>query len=348
MIASDPPSLSATVRELLAAGKGILAADESVATITRRFDAAHIESSEETRNAYREMLVTAPGLSSFITGVILFDETLRASFGGVRAPVVLEKLGLIPGIKVDRGTTALAHFPGEKVTQGVDGLRERLAEYRRLGARFTKWRAVFSVGDHSPSHACRVRNASNLAQFAALCQEASLVPIVEPEVLMEGDHSAEACERAQTQVLDEVFSQLRIQGVALEGLLLKTSMVLSGSAVPKQTTGNQVAEATLRCLRRCVPAAVPGILFLSGGQSEVAASNHLNEICALSEGPWRLTFSYGRALQDSALKTWKGAPQGIPPAQAILLRRARCNALASQGTYSVGSEVEEPALASMD
>lgn len=335
---SHPSALQSTAQALLADGRGILAADESFPTIGQRFKAQAIPATEENRRAYRELLFTAPGLNEFISGTILFDETIRQQIHGAPVPAWLARQGLIPGIKVDLGTIPLAHFPGEKVTQGLDGLRERLAGYRELGARFTKWRAVISIGERLPTAACIVANAGPLAQFAALSQEAGLVPIVEPEILMDGNHTLARCEEVMTTTLQMVFAALAVQRVALEGLLLKTAMVLPGRESPRLAEPAAVAEATLRCLRRTVPPAVPGIVFLSGGQSEVAATERLNAICAAGPAPWSLSFSYGRALQDAALKTWAGAPANVPAAQAALLHRARCNHLAVQAKYSVAEE----------
>lgn len=337
-------SLESTVAALLAPGKGILAADESLPTIGKRFAALAIPSTEENRRAYRETLFTTPGLSDFISGVILFDETLRQRTGDGSAtlPELLAGQGIIPGIKVDHGTIPLANFPGEKITQGLDGLRERLAEYRKLGARFTKWRAVIAISDRLPTAACIAANAWPLAQFAALSQEAGLVPIVEPEVLMDGTHTLARCEEVVGLTLQATFAGLLAHRVTLEGLLLKTGMVLSGKDSSRQAETDDTAVATLRCLRRAVPAAVPGIVFLSGGQTDVAATERLNAICRAGDVPWKLSFSYGRALQDAALKTWKGSPANIAMAQAALRHRARSNGLAVQGKYSEQAESENP------
>ncbi len=331
--------LESVARALVAPGKGILAADESFPTIEKRFNALNIPSTEENRAAYREMLFTTPGLSEFISGVILFDETIRQQTkGGVPFRDLLVKEGINPGIKVDKGTVGLPNFSGEKFTQGLDGLRERLAEYRELGARFTKWRAVITIGDGLPTATCIEANADALALFAALSQEAGLVPIVEPEVLMDGDHTLAHCEEVTRTTLERVFGALFDQRVALEGMLLKTGMVLSGKNCPQQAGVKEVAEATIRCLRRAVPAAVSGIVFLSGGQSDVAATERLNAICALGNPPWTLSFSFGRALQDAALKTWRGSAANAAAAQAALNHRAKCNGLAVQGKYSADLE----------
>ena len=332
------PTLDSTVAALLAPGKGILAADESFPTIGKRFAALAIPSTEENRLAYRELLFTTPKLSECISGVILFDETLRQkSSKGTRIPDLLAAQGIVPGIKVDKGTVAYANFPGEKITEGMDGLRERLIEYRKLGARFTKWRAVIAIGKSIPSHSCIEENADTLALFAAVSQEAGLVPIVEPEVLMDGNHSLARCEEVTCTTLSCVFGALFEHQVALEHMLLKTGMVLSGAKSLDQASVSVVATATLRCLRRAVPVAVPGIVFLSGGQSDVAATERLNAICSAGAIPWKLSFSFGRALQDAAMKTWLGAPANVVAAQTALQHRAECNSLAIQGKCPVGS-----------
>ncbi len=338
---SGAETLAATARALVTAGKGLLAADESFPTIGKRFKALEIPSTEENREAYREMLFTTHGLSDFISGVILFDETIRqATKGGIPFPELLTSQGILPGIKVDLGTIPLPNFPDEKFTQGLDGLRERLAEYCEMGARFTKWRAVIAIGDRLPTATCIEANAHALALFAALSQEAGLVPIVEPEVLMDGDHSIAQCEEVTSATLEQVFDELFGHRVVLEGILLKTGMVLSGKDAAQQADVEEVAEATVRSLRRAVPAAVPGIVFLSGGQSDVAATERLNAICRAPGLPWRLSFSFGRALQDGALKTWRGSAGNTARAQAALHHRAKCNGLAVQGKYSAGAERE--------
>ena len=327
--------MESTVKALLASGQGILAADESFPTIEKRFKAFKISSTEENRRAYREMLFATPGLSEFISGVILFDETIRQrTKDGAPIPELLTKHDIIPGIKVDKGTIAPANFAGEKITQGLDGLRERLIEYRKLGARFTKWRAVITMGGPIPSGTCIEANADGLALFAALSQEAGLVPIVEPEVLMNGGHSIARCEEVTTVTLKTVFEALFHHRVVLEQMLLKTGMVLSGAECQEQADVAMVAETTLRCLRRAVPVAVPGIVFLSGGQNDEVATQRLNAICSAGDLPWKLSFSFGRALQDAALRTWKGSPANVAAAQAALHHRARCNGLAIQGKYS--------------
>jgi fructose-bisphosphate aldolase, class I len=333
--------MESTIAALLAAGKGILAADESFPTIEKRFKDFDIPSTETSRRDYREMLFTTPNLNEFISGVILFDETLsQKSAAGILFSEILTRQNIIPGIKVDEGTVALAGFAGEKITEGLDGLRERLAEYYKLGARFTKWRAVITIGEKIPTCACIAANARVHALFAALSQEAGLVPIVEPEVLMDGDHDLAHCEEVTTATLKSVFAALSEHRVVLEQMLLKTGMVLSGKNYPQQAGVSEVAEATVRCLRRVVPAAVPGIVFLSGGQTDEAATERLNAICSASNLPWKLTFSYGRALQAPALKTWKGAAANVAAGQAELHHRAKCNGLAVQGKYVEAMEKE--------
>ena len=302
------PTMESTIGALLAARKGILAADESLPTIKKRFADINVPSTEESRRSYREMLFTTRGLDEFISGVILFDETLRQKAkDGVLMPETLVEQGMLPGIKVDKGAVVLANFADEKITQGLDGLRERLKEYRELGACFTKWRAVITIGEHIPTRTCIEANAEALAMFAGLSQEAGLVPIVEPEVLMDGNHSIGRCEEVTTVTLNSVFAALFEHRVVLEQMLLKTGMVLSGKDCAQKADVPEVAEATILCLLRSVPAAVPGIVFLSGGQSDEAATQRLNAICKASDLPWVRTFSYGRALQAPALKTWKGS-----------------------------------------
>ena len=326
--------LDAVARAMTAPGRGILAADESHPTIAKRFAAIALESTQETRRAYRELLFTTPGLGDYIGGVILFDETLRQSTrDGVPFAEVITKQGIVPGIKVDRGTTPLAGFPGETATEGLDGLRQRLAEYHQLGARFAKWRAVIHIGAGIPSRACIEANAHALARYAALCQEAELVPIVEPEVLMDGDHSLARCESVTGEVLNAVFGQLLTQHVRYEAMVLKPNMVMPGSTHPGVTNPYAIAEATVRCLEGHVPAAVPGIAFLSGGQSEADATRHLDLINKVGRGPWQLTFSFGRALQHTALQVWAGRDENRDAAQAALLNRARLAGLARAGRY---------------
>ncbi len=336
MTATD---LAATARAIAAPGKGILAADESTGTIQKRLDSINVSSTEANRKAYRELLFTTPGAGEHISGVILFDETLRQNASnGTAFAKLLSDQGIVPGIKVDTGAKDLAGAPGEKVTEGLDGLRERLTEYLGLGARFAKWRAVITIADNAPSRYCIEANAHALARYAALCQEVGLVPIVEPEVLMDGDHSLERCEAVTDATLQRVYDELATQRVQLEGTLLKPNMVLAGSKCAEQASVEQVAAATLRTLRRRVPAAVPGILFLSGGQSEEEATAHLNAMNAIGPQPWQISFSYGRALQQSALKAWGGLAENVASAQAAYLHRARMNGLARAGDYSAEME----------
>ena len=313
--------LEATARALVSPGKGILAADESHPSIGRRFDALGIPNTEETRRQYRQMLLTTTAVAEYVSGVILFDETIRQKADdGTPLVEILSRQGIIPGIKVDRGAKPLAGAPGEQVTEGLDGLRERLAEYAKLGARFAKWRAVIAIGPGLPTDRAIQANAHALARYAALCQEAGVVPIVEPEVLMDGDHTIERCFEATEATLEVVFRTLRQQGVALEGMLLKPNMVLSGKECARQAGVPEVAAATVACLRRAVPAAVPGIVFLSGGQSEERATAHLNAMNAPGTShPWALSFSYGRALQDSAIRAWRGDPAKVGGRAAGLL-----------------------------
>ena len=334
----SPTTLEVTARALVAPGKGILAADESHATIARRFEAYGIANTEENRRRYRQMLFTAKGIGEFISGVILFDETIRQAADDGRPFVeVLTRAGILPGIKVDRGSKALAGAPGEQVTEGLDGLRERLAEYRKLGARFAKWRAVIAIGEdgRTPTPRGIEANAEALARYAALCQEAEIVPIVEPEVLLDGGHSIERCLEVTEATLHAVFHALWLQHVTLEGLLLKPSMVLPGTVAPRRAPVAEVAEATVRCLRRTVPAAVPGIVFLSGGQSDELATAHLDAMNRLpGPQPWPLSFSYARALQAAPLKAWGGDPARVADAQRAFLHRARCNSAARAGAYT--------------
>ena len=321
---------------LVADGKGILAADETAPTLTKRLDALGITSTEESRRAYREMLFTAPGADEFISGVIMYDETIRQkSSRGTPLAEVLRTRGIVPGIKVDTGAKPLAGSPRETVTEGLDGLRDRLAEYHAMGARFAKWRAVIRIADALPTPACVSANAHALGRYAALCQEQRLVPIVEPEVLMDGGHGIDRCADVTGSVLHAVFDALYEQGVSLTSMLLKPSMVIAGSERGQQASVEEVATATLACLRRHVPAAVPGIVFLSGGQSDRLATAHLNAINRLpGPRPWKISFSYGRALQDAALRTWHGRDENVTPAQQALYHRARCNGAASLGTYT--------------
>jgi fructose-bisphosphate aldolase class I len=327
--------LDEIAKALVAPGKGILAADESGGTIKKRFDAIGVESTEENRRAYRDLLFTAAGAEEWISGVILFDETIRqASADGTPFPKLLERRGIIPGIKVDKGAKALANATGETITEGLDGLRERFEEYRALGARFAKWRGVYSIGEGRPSEYAVWTNAHALARYAALAQEAEIVPIVEPEVLMDGTHTIEEAYHVTSRVQHAVFTELRDQRVELEGMLLKPNMVLSGYECPVQADVATVAEQTLRCLRRHVPTAVPGIVFLSGGQSDEAATEHLNALNALGPQPWELSFSYGRALQAPAQHAWRGSANNVAAAQQAYVHRARMNGLARRGKWS--------------
>jgi len=331
--------LNAVAKAMVGDGKGILAADESTPTIAKRFDAINTESTEEARRRYREMLFTTSGAADHIGGVILFDETIRQSTSdGVAFPTYLNDLGMIAGIKVDTGAKALAGFPGETVTEGLDGLRDRLSEYYSLGARFAKWRAVINIGTDIPSEYCIEANAHALARYAALCQEANIVPIVEPEVLMDGSHSIQRCEEVTNAALDALFAALAAHKVALEGIILKPNMVISGTDAANRAGPDEVAEATLRCLRAHVPADVPGIAFLSGGQSAEEATVHLGLMNAADDLPWELSFSYGRALQAPALEAWGGKEANFADGQAALAKRARLNSLAHLGQYDPAME----------
>jgi fructose-bisphosphate aldolase class I len=333
--------LDDVARSLVAENKGILAADESTGTIKKRFDSIQLESTEESRRAYRELLFTTNNAEEYISGVILYDETIRQSTtDGTPFPKVLERKGIVPGIKVDKGAKDLAGFPGEKVTEGLDGLRDRLKEYRQLGARFTKWRAVITIGEWIPSRTCIAANAYALAMFAALSQEAGLAPIVEPEVLMDGDHDIERCAEVTEATLRALFSELYAHGVVLEGSLLKPNMIIPGKGCPQQASVAEVAEATIRSLMRTVPAAVPGVVFLSGGQTPEQATEHLNAMNAMGPHPWELSFSYGRALQEPVLKSWMGKPANVPTAQRNFYHRAKCNGAARSGTYTRELEAE--------
>jgi fructose-bisphosphate aldolase, class I len=332
-----------TAAAIVADNKGILAADESTGTIKKRFDAIGVESTEETRRAYRNLLFTTAGMEEYIGGVILYDETIRQSADdGTPFPALLDEKGSIPGIKVDTGAHAMAGFPGETVTEGLDGLRARLEEYRELGARFAKWRAVITIGDGIPTDACIHANAHALARYAALCQEAEIVPIVEPEVLMDADNTIETCDDVTGRTLRAVFDELYAQDIHLRGMLLKPNMVIAGKGCPTQASAQTISELTVHNFKRHVPALVPGVVFLSGGQSEVQATENLNAINHIG-GPWALSYSYGRALQASALETWRGDPANVEAAQAAFLHRARMNSLAVAGDWS--AEVEEAVAA---
>jgi len=335
--------LTETAQAMVAPGKGILAMDESTPTCLRRFEKLGIPCNEESRRAYRDMLVTNPGLGDFISGAILFDETIRQStLAGLPFAEQLVKQGIIPGIKVDAGAKALASHPGEKITEGLDGLRERLSEYAKMGARFAKWRAVITIGNSKPSPACVMANAHALARYAALCQEADMVPIVEPEVLMDGDHDIDRCFTVTRETQKVVFQQLAEQGVVMQGIVLKPSMVIPGKDSPVQAMVEEVARRTVNCLLETVPSEVPGIAFLSGGQSDEEATAHLNAMNRLDETlPWSLTFSYGRALQAAAMEAWGGKAEHVKRAQVIALHRAKMNAAAAEGQYA--PEMEQQA-----
>lgn len=327
--------LARIAQAMVARGKGILAADESGGTIAKRFNAIRLDSTEEHRRVYRELLFTAPGAADSISGVILFDETIRQKTAdGTPFPQYLAQQNIVPGIKVDRGAKPLAGFPGDTVTEGLDGLRERLIEYHKLGARFAKWRAVIDIAADVPSAFAIEANAHALARYAALCQENDIVPIVEPEVLMDGAHSIERCEEVTDATLGSVFQQLQAQRIYLEGMVLKPNMVISGKKSPQRASPEAVAAATVRCLKRHVPPAVPGIAFLSGGQSPEEATLHLSLINRAAALPWSVTFSYGRALQETALQAWGGRSADFKAGQQEFARRARLNGLASTGRYS--------------
>jgi len=327
--------LEQVARRLVAEGKGILAADESMGTIKRRFDSIKVESNEQNRRAYRDMLFSTQGIEEAISGVILFDETIRTQANdGTPFPQLLAKKGIVPGIKVDKGPVDIPNFPGEVVTEGLDGLRGRLKEYKELGAKFAKWRAVISIGDAIPTRFCLEANAHALARYAALCQEAVIVPIVEPEVLLDGNHTIERCQEVNEETLRITFAQLAEHRIHLEGMILKPSMVVAGKDNPRQAGVEEVAERTIRCLKRTVPAAVPGIAFLSGGQSAVSATGHLNAMNKMGPFPWQVSFSYARALQDPALKAWKGDSANVSAAQKIFYHRAKMNSAARSGSYN--------------
>ena len=332
--------LSKVARALVAPGKGILAADESTGSIQKRLESIGVESTEETRRAYRDVLLTTKGMGEFISGVIMFDETIRqSSANGTSFVKALQDAGVIPGIKVDTGAKPLSKSPGETVTEGLDGLRDRLIEYRGLGAKFTKWRAVIDIaGDDIPSGYCINVNAHALARYASLCQDEGLVPIVEPEVLMDGDHTIERCDQVTRETLSVVFAELEAQRVDLAGMLLKPNMVVPGKKSSAQVDHRKIAEMTVAALKASVPEAVPGIVFLSGGMSDEDATARLNEMNKLGPHPWQLSFSYGRALQAPALKTWKGDPTNVEAAQRAFYHRAKMNSLARTGEYKAEME----------
>ncbi len=338
--------LEQTAKEMVAEGKGILASDESNSTMTKRLEEVGVESTEESRRRFRELMFTTEGAEEHISGVIMYDETIRQSTGdGTAFPELMANRGMIPGIKVDTGAKPLAGSPDEKVTEGLDGLRERLEEYRELGARFAKWRGVIAIGDGLPSRYCIHVNAHALARYAALCQEAGIVPIVEPEVLMDGDHSIDLSEQVTSDTLRAVFTELAEQRVLLEGMVLKPNMVLSGydSDADSKAGAEEVAQRTLALFKAVVPAAVPGVVFLSGGQSDEEASAHLSAMNNIGGVPWELSFSYGRALQGAPLKTWGGEESKVTDAQSVFAHRARCNGEARFGRYS--DELEQEAVA---
>jgi fructose-bisphosphate aldolase class I len=341
-MAMNSDELKSVARAIVAGQKGVLAADESGPTIKKRFDSIQVESTEEARRRYRELLFTTQDIASTIGGVILYDETLRqATRDGTPFAALLAGLGIFPGIKVDEGSKALALHAGEKVTEGLDGLRERLAEYKQLGAKFAKWRAVIEIDERDiPTRYGIQANAHALARYAALCQEAGIVPIVEPEVLMDGSHDIARCEAVTSQVLQAVFAELAAHRVLLEGMLLKPNMVIAGMKCAQQASVQQVAEATLRCLRRHVPAAVPGIVFLSGGQGAEDATDHLNAINTMGPHPWQVSFSYGRALQAPVLAAWKGQESNVAAAQKSFAARCRLNGLAHVGKYARTMEAQ--------
>ena len=334
--------LAETARAMVAPGKGIIAIDESSATCKKRFDGVGIECTEETRRAYRELLLTTPNANQYLSGAILFDETIRQSTkSGVPFAKYMLDNGMIPGIKVDKGTKPLPFYPGEKITEGLDGLADRLAEYKQLGARFAKWRAVIEIDENAIPSTFGIRaNAQVLARYAALCQSLDLVPIVEPEVLMDGAHGIERCEVVTSAVLEAVFAELDAHRVVFEGMLLKPNMIIPGKKCPQQATAQEVADATIRCMKRYVPAAVPGVVFLSGGQSAEEATDNLNAMNALGTHPWQVSFSYGRALQAPVLAAWKGVEANAAAAQKALQKRCRLNGLARDGVYARAMEKE--------
>lgn len=331
--------LQATIAQMSARGKGLLAADESVATITKRLQAIGVESTEETRRAYRDLLLSAHNINDYLSGVILFEETLnQTALDGTPFAKLLQDRHIVPGIKVDKGLVAWSAQNPEQVTQGLDGLAERLQQYKTQGARFAKWRAVYTVGDSTPSKAVNSFNAICLARYAQICQDNGIVPIVEPEILIDGAHTLEQCEKTSEKVLSKVFKALRKYGVILEYIILKPSMVIAGKKCPKQSTVAEVAIATMRVLKRTVPAAVPSINFLSGGQTPLQATQHLQAMNAMGNLPWHLSFSYARALQEPCMEKWRGKSENKKAAQDVLLHRAKLNQLATLGKYSEAAE----------
>ncbi len=342
----DKQLLSKTAAAMVARGKGILAADESTGTIEKRFDDIKVQNTEENRRAYRDMLFTAKGLGDYISGVILFDETLRQkSADGTPFVELLQKQGILPGIKVDAGAKPLPFCPGEQITEGLDNLPKRCADYAKMGAKFAKWRAVINIGKDIPSATCIEENAHALARYAAICQEAGIVPIVEPEVIMDGDHTIDRCEEVTEWTLNALYDALYLNRVSLEGSVLKPSMVISGNKCKQQAGVDEVAERTVRILKRTVPAAVAGVVFLSGGQSDEVATAHLNAMNRIFKDnlPWPLSFSYGRALQAPSLKAWKGSAANVAAGQAALLHRSRMNSLACHARYSADEEKQAKA-----
>ncbi len=335
----DIAALTETAKAMVAPGKGILAIDESHGTCKKRFDALGVECNEESRRTYRQLLITADGLNEGVSGLILFDETLRQKTDdGTAFPAELAKRGMLPGIKVDMGAKDLALHAGEKVTEGLTGLRERLAEYKELGAKFAKWRAVITIGDNMPTDACIMGNAHGLARYAALCQEAGIVPMVEPEIILEGDHTMEICYEVSVKTWKMLFAQLAQQGVAPEGTILKTSMILPGKACPQQADLDTIANKTIEGLKEGVPDNIGGIVFLSGGQGDVEATERLNRMNQIGGFPWALSFSYGRSIQRPALKIWSDNQENVKEAQAALAKRGKFNGLAALGKYSTDME----------
>ncbi|MBI4088258.1 fructose-bisphosphate aldolase class I [Candidatus Kaiserbacteria bacterium] len=340
----DINALKKTAKQMVASGKGIIAADESSGTCQKRFDAVGVPCTEDNRRAYRQTILVAEGLEQYVSGIILYDETIRQeSDSGERFADILTRKGILPGIKVDGGAKSLALHPGEKVTEGLDGLRERLAEYKTFGAAFAKWRAVITIGEGIPSDACIHANAHAMARYAALCQEADIVPIVEPEVLIDGDHTIEACYGATERALKKTFEELAGQDVVLEGVILKASMVIAGKKAAKQSSVEEVARETVRCLEASIPKDLAGVVFLSGGQGDEQATAHLSAMNAAGKHPWPLSFSYARAIQNPVLKIWAENPNAnIGKAQEALLFRAKMNSLATQGKYSDAMEKQRP------
>ena len=330
----DTNLLKTTAQQMVSPTKGILAADESAKTIQKRFDKIGLQSNPDTNLAYRKMLFSTPGIEEYISGIILFDETIRQEIDGKSMCQYLSSKGIIPGIKVDKGAVDMEGHPGEKITEGLEGLNERMAEYYKMGARFAKWRVVITIGDNIPTNECINQNAQRLVEYALICQQNNIVPIVEPEVLMDGDNNLEVCRAVTARTLTALFEKLQQRGVYLEGLILKPNMVISGKNCPTQAKGEEVARATVDTFLETVPAQVPGIVFLSGGQSPNQATENLNLINQIPGSPWQLSFSYGRALQDEALMTWAGKDENVETAQKSFLERAKKVSLARQGKLS--------------